>query len=102
MSDENVKKLLKAMDDKFKLLHGELARFSRELSRISKDTARIDSTLDSIQQTLNEHGDKLDAIVSDVVDLQNRADTVWKKISIDFKKTKDEVREIKGHLGLPV
>lgn len=86
MTDENLKKLLKALDEKFKPLHGEVARLSREvadlrsvyigtrneLSRISKDTARMDSTLDDIRGTLGEHTDKLDAILGDVIDLQNR------------------------------
>lgn len=76
MTNEDIKKITKAFDEKFKLLLAEVARIKTEmseskttqfrnyteLSRIGKDIARIDSTLETLSEDSGKHTKKLDIL----------------------------------------
>lgn len=50
---------------------------------------------------LNEHGEKLDALLVDVNELKDDARANWDKITIVDEKHTKAIKEIRGHIGLP-
>lgn len=76
MTNEDVKKITKSFDEKFKLLLAEAARIKTEisdskttqfrnyteLSRIGKDITRIDGTLETLSEDGGKHTKKLDIL----------------------------------------
>lgn len=108
MTDEDLKKIKAALKEEVKPLHGELAKVKQEINelalnqirsrseitKLSRDLARIDSNIETL-------GEKADALLVDVKDLQDQTGAIWDKVSLEAEKTKREVNVIKEHLGLP-
>lgn len=128
MTDEDVKKISKALDERLKPLVGELARVKSELldskvtqlrqyaelSRIGKDIARIDSTLETINEEIQKHGKKLDTLWDQVIEVTEGLEDVketLKSLTDILKQTSDytkdnsrklakRVIEVEEHLGI--
>lgn len=106
MTDKDVKKISKALDERLKPLVGELAKIKgelsnskttqfrnyTELSRIGKDIARIDSTLETINEDLNLHAEKLDARGKKIDAQGRKLDILWEqveKVTIGLEDTRE-------------
>lgn len=96
MTDEDVKKISKAFNGKFKLLLAEIARVKREvsdiksgqfnqyseLSKIGRDITRIDSTLDSIAEESGKQSKKLGILWEQVGEVTVALDGVKETLEI--------------------
>lgn len=128
MTNEDVKKITKAFDGKFKLLLGEVARIKTEisdskttqfrnyteLSRIGKDISRIDGTLETLSEDGGKHTKKLNILweqtdkitlelenIKDKIDNQNtflKANS--ERNNANIKRLDKRVGEAEKHLGI--
>lgn len=101
------KTLGKILDSKLKPLHGEIARVTREVRelkfenmgirgrvvKLDKELARFDSNIETL-------GEKADALLVDMNEVQDTTKAIWDKISLESDKTKREITEIREHIGL--
>ena len=58
--------------------------------------------LDELKETLDEHGEKIDAISGDVEQLLLDVKGIRDDIGLKHQRDKREIDEIKTHLGLPL
>lgn len=58
--------------------------------------------LDDLKETLDEHGEKIDAISGDVEQLLLDVKGIRDDIGLKHQRDKREIDEIKTHLGLPL
>ena len=98
MNDQDIKKISRVFDEKFKLLLGELTRVKREvsetktgqfrqyseLSTIGKDIARIDSTLETISEEFGKQTKKLGILWEQV-----------EEVTINLEKIKEGLTDVK-------
>lgn len=121
MVSEDVKRISKVFDEKFKLLLGEVARVRSEVtdtktgqfrqysevSKIGKDIARIDSTLETMTEEFAKQTKKFgilwDQVVKVTADLEQVRDDVVdiKKILVsNTEKLDKRVRTVEAHAGI--
>ena len=62
----------------------------------------VEEKLEPIKKTLEEHTQKLDALTSDVIQLQDDVKGVRDEIGFWHQRDKREIDEIKVHVGLPI
>lgn len=98
MTDQDINRISKVLDEKFKPLLGEVARIKNELrdsgmvqfknntelSRIGKDISRIDSSLETLDEDLKKNTKKLDILWDQVV-----------KVTADLEQVKDNTEDVK-------
>ncbi len=118
MTNEDVKRITKAFDERFKLLLAELARIKAEvsdskttqfrnyteLSRIGKDIARIDSTLETLSEDSGKNTKKLDVLWEQVDELTKDMDGIkesleshtnaLKQIVINTTNSNDNIKRL--------
>ena len=123
MSDQDIKKISRVFDEKFKLLLGELTRVKREvsetktgqfrqyseLSTIGKDIARIDSTLETISEEFGKQTKKMGILweqVEEVTkDLEKVKETLdlhtgaLKSIEAKMDNTSDQIVRLDNRLS---
>lgn len=69
---------------------------------VQEELEPIRKTLDNHTQKLENQDRKLDALIGDVIDLQDQTKAIWDKISLDYDKNKREIDTIKEHTGMPI
>lgn len=57
--------------------------------------------LKPIKQILDEHTDKIDALMAEMHDMHQTTKAIWEKIDIDREVQEREIDRIKEHIGMP-
>lgn len=108
MTDEDLKKMAKVVDNKIKPLHVEMAKIKQELielkynstkanskiSKIDRDLARVDSRLEVIQDKQQEGKDWMGEEFGQV-------NIKLDELLVEKDKIKKDIKQIKQHVGLP-
>jgi len=82
-------------------LKEELATLDEDLKKIGDVVdQKINRALEPVKRTLDEHTDKLDALLADMSDAQDRLDSLWEKVSGESEQTKKDIQDIKTQIGL--
>ncbi|MCL5784506.1 MAG: hypothetical protein M1142_04105 [Patescibacteria group bacterium] len=118
MTDDELKNLKKLLKESLQPLQGEVSRLTTETRNLSsrmlriesgtsqntREIARLSSDMENMKDWLGEEmgqiNNKLDALLSDVVDLQTNVGVIQDQL-VDVKENKKDIRTIKKHLRLP-
>ena len=106
---EMVKDVIRPIGDMVEVLkmkvsnQGAIVSAAAENVRSVKEQQSVmNEKLTGMQNTLDEHTDKLDALLGDVMDLQDQTKAIHDKIGLGHTRNKREIDETKTHLGLPL
>ena len=59
----------------------------------------VQEELEPVKRVQQEHTDKIDSLIVDMSEAQDRLDTIWEKVSVESDKTKKDIEDIKTHIG---
>lgn len=106
MTDQDIKRIAKAFDDRLKPLTGEIARVKTELSgsktnqfgiftelqKIGRDVARIDGELETINEELGKHTKILSAHTKTLADHSRKLNALWEqteKVTFELEEVQE-------------
>ena len=92
---KKIKELLEIVNSKVGKLETHLTFRSATLELIKDQQSVMNEKLDRVE-------DKVDALTSDVIELQDQTKAVWDKIALGHTRNKREIDEIKRHLDMPL
>lgn len=72
------------------------------LTSIQNDVKDIQATQSKQTKILDEHSDKLDALLGDMIDVQASTKATYDLVKATHENNRREIDEIKEHLGLPI
>ena len=72
------------------------------LASIQDDVKDIKTTQAKQNQKLDEHSDKLDSLLGDMIDVQAPTKATFDLVKATYENNRREIDEIKEHLDLPI
>ncbi|MBI2021802.1 hypothetical protein HYS93_02900 [Candidatus Daviesbacteria bacterium] len=122
MTDKGLKQIGQLLEDKLKLIHGEVARVNRELIdlngfvasvridqiKFEKELARLDSNIvtllervDHPEKGMDSVNEKLDILIGEMTEVKTLTKVTNELVRVNREITKEEIKELKKHVGLP-